>query len=201
MARTTETSKSLAAAKSIRWLLILSLAWLSITPRKAMAQSSAPKEYQIKAACLLNFVQFIEWPAAAFPKPETPIIIGVLGDDPFGNVLEQTFQDESVQGHPLVLKRSRQLEELKSCHMLFVSRSERPRLAEILANLGDASVVTVGELDEFARTGGIINFYIDGGKIRFEVNADAAQRKGLKIGSQLLKRARIVGSDPRKGRE
>jgi len=200
MTRTTETSQPLPLAASFGWLLILSLAWVSITPREVWAQSSA-KEYQIKAACLLNFVQFIEWPAAAFPKPETPIIVGVLGDDPFGSVLEQTFQDESVQGRGLVIKRSRQLEELKNCHVLFVGKSERPHLGEILSNLGDVSVVTVGEIDEFARIGGIINFYIDGGKIRFEVNADAAQHKGLKIGSQLLKRARIVGSDPRKGRE
>ncbi len=201
MTRTTKTSTPHVLTASIRCSLVLSLAWLAITPRLVMAQSSAAKEYQIKAACLLNFVQFIEWPAAAFSKPETPIIIGVLGDDPFGNVLEQTFQDESVQGRQLVIKRSHQLEELKNCHMLFIAKSERPRLAEILANLNDASMVTVGEIDEFARAGGIINFYIDGGKIRFEVNADSAQRKGLKIGSQLLKRARIVGSDPRKGRE
>jgi len=200
MTRATQTFIRPWVAASIRWLLILSTAWMATVPRDAMAQSAA-KEYQIKAACLLNFVQFIEWPAAAFPKPEAPIVIGVLGDDPFGNVLEHTFQDESVQSRMLVVKRSRQLDELKGCHVLFVCKSERPHLSEILANLGEASVVTVSEMDEFARTGGIINFYIDGGKIRFEVNADSAQRKGLKIGSQLLKRARIVGSDPRKGRD
>jgi hypothetical protein len=201
MTRTTQKIRAVTAAASIRWLLILFAVWLATGPRQVHAQAAASKEYQIKAACLLNFVQFIEWPAASFQDPASPIIIGVLGDDPFGQILDQTFQDESVKGRALVVKRSRQLEELKNCHVLFVCKTEKPRVAEILTSVTDVSVVTVGELDEFARTGGIINFYIDGGKIRFEVNADGAQRKGLKIGSQLLKRARIVGSDPRKGRE
>jgi len=167
--------------------------------RTASAQASSSKEYQVKAACLLNFVQFIEWPAAAFPESSTPITIGVLGEDSFGEILERTFQDESIQGRALVVKRSRQIDDLKRCHLLFISKSEKQRVGEILANLRATSVVTVGEMDEFAQRGGIINFYIDSSKIRFEVNPDAAQPSGIKIGAQLLKRARIVGSDPRKG--
>jgi hypothetical protein len=201
MTRASQIPNYPLARLGTRCLLAVLSAWLVVEPPQALADAAGSKEYQIKAACLLNFIQFIEWPAAAFPQPETPIIIGVLGDDPFGDVLERTFQDESIQGRSLSVKRSRQLEELKKCHLLFIAKTERPRLAEILAHIDDANIVTVGDVDEFAQRGGIINFYIDGGKIRFEVNAEAAQRKGLKIGSQLLKRARIVGSDPRKGRE
>jgi len=183
-----------------RWLLALACL-LAVGLRSAEAQSAQSKEYHVKAACLLNFVQFIEWPAAAFPQPSTPITIGILGEDPFGDILERTFQDESVQGRALVVKRSRQVEDLKTCHVLFVSKSEKPQVGEILASVGGTNIVTVGEIEDFAKRGGIINFYIDSGKIRFEVNPDAAPPKGVKLGAQLLKRARIVGSDPRKGRE
>src|SRR2546423_7757232 len=105
----------------IRRLLLLLAASAMFEPRAAHAQNSPSKEYEVKAACLLNFAQFIEWPQAAFPKSDTPITIGVLGDDPFGAALEQTFQDESVQGRKVVVKRSKQVEDLKSCHMLFIS--------------------------------------------------------------------------------
>ncbi len=195
MPKTTSSSHRVATF-GIRWLLAGACLLIGGL-RSASAQSS--KEYQVKAACLLNFVQFIEWPAAAFPEASTPITIGVLGDDPFGEILERTFQDETIQGRVLVVKRSRQIDDLKRCHLLFISKSEKQRVGEILADLRATNVVSVGEMDEFAQRGGIINFYIDSGKIRFEVNTDAARPAGIKIGAQLLKRARIVGSDPRKG--
>jgi len=197
MAQKTITSQPLPAM-GVRWLLA-GICVLFAGLRGASAETPSSKEYQVKAACLLNFFQYIEWPAAAFPQTSTPITIGVLGEDPFGDILERTFQDESVQGRALVVKRSRQVEDLKDCHVLFVSKSEKNQLGEILASLRGASTVSVGDMDEFAQRGGIINFYIDSGKIRFEINPTAAQPRGIKIGAQLLKRARIVGADPRKG--
>jgi hypothetical protein len=205
MTRANKTSRRFPGALGIRLLFVLLAIWLLCGQGPgagaAWAQSAASKEYQIKAACLLNFLRFIEWPAASFPNAQAPFIVGVLGDDPFGKILEQTFQDESIGGRSIVVKRSRQVDELKSCHLLFVAKSEQHRLPEILASLGEASTVTVGDIDGFARTGGIINFYIESGKIRFEINADSAQHKGLRISSQLLKRARIVTSDQSKGRQ
>jgi hypothetical protein len=191
--------KRFGAAVSVG--LLISISWLAVGPQVARAQASLSDEYQIKAACLLNFAQFIEWPAASFAAPDAPIVVGVLGDDPFGTALEDTFQDESIQGRKLVVKRSRHVEDLKACHMLFISKSEKDRLTDILQSLGGASIVTVGEMDEFTQRGGIINFYLDHNKVRFEINTDAAQRKGLKISSQLLKRAKIVSSDSGKGGE
>ena len=201
MTLATDTSKPVGTAAGAFWLLVLAACGLAVGPRAARGDAPPSKEYQVKAACVLNFVQFIDWPSATFPGPEAPITVGVLGDDPFGDALEQTFQGESVRGRGLVVKRSRQVEELKTCHVLFVPRTEKHRLAAVLGGLGQASVVTVGETEQFAQQGGIINFYLDAGKIRFEVNAEAAQLKGIKVGSQLLKRARIVASDPRKGRD
>jgi hypothetical protein len=161
----------------------------------AAAQPSASKEYQVKAALLLNFAQFIQWPAAAFSAPDAPIVVGVLGDDPFGGALEQTFQDESIGSRKLLVKRSRRIDDLKSCQMLFVAASEKDRLPAILKETAGAAILTVGETDQFAQQGGIVNFYLESGRVRFEINLDAAERSGLKISSQLLKRAKVLSSD------
>src|SRR5258706_5141194 len=199
MTRATDRSKHLAIGSIARVLLFLAAGWVAVAPDAARAD--AAKEYQVKAACLLNFAQFIEWPATSFADSGTPITVGVLGDDPFGQALEQTFQDETVQGRKLVVKRSRQIEDLKTCHLVFIGSSEKDHLAETMAGLNDAHIVTVSEMRGFASRGGIVNFYIENNKVRLEINADAAQRSGLKISSQLLKRAKIVNSDSGKGRE
>lgn len=98
------------------------------------AQTSPPREYQLKAVFLFNFVQFVEWPPTAFPEAGAPIYLGVLGDDPFGPILEQVVRGETIHHRRLVIKRSRQLEDLKACHLLFISRSEEGQLAQILAD-------------------------------------------------------------------
>src|SRR5712691_11391283 len=103
MTRATDISKRFGIGALTRFLLFLAALWLAVGPRAARADAAPSKEYQIKAACLLNFAQFIEWPATAFAEAGTPITVGVLGDDPFGQALEQTFQDESVQGRKLVV--------------------------------------------------------------------------------------------------
>jgi hypothetical protein len=159
------------------------------------ARGSVSKEYQVKAACLFNFAQFVEWPAAAFPKAETPICIGVLGEDPFGPVLEQIIHDETINNRKLVIRRSTREAELTSCHLLFVSKSEQGRVDQILATLNQASILTVGEMEQFAFRGGIINFFLEGSKVRFEINPAMAKRNGLKISSQLLKLGRVIGAD------
>lgn len=172
-------------------VLLLAACW---PMAQARADDAASDEYQIKAACLLNFAEFIEWPAGVFADANSPIVVGVLGDDPFGDALEQTFADETIQGRKLVVKRSHRVEDLKSCQMLFVCGSEKDHIAGIFTSLGNASILTVGETNGFAQHGGIINFYIEGNKTRFEINPDTAQQRGLKISSQLLERARIVSN-------
>lgn len=191
------------AQTSTRWLigpgrcslllLLFAAAWVVVHSADVQAQPAPSKEYQVKAACLLNFVQFIQWPASAFPDAKTPISVGVLGDDPFGRVLEQTFEDESIDGRKLLIKRATHVDELKACHLIFISKSEKERLSGILESLNAVSVVTVGEVDEFVQRGGIIKFYLEENKVRFEINVSAAERKALKISSQLLKRAKIAG--------
>ncbi len=165
---------------------------LALGPRILAAEAAPSREYQIKAAFLLNFTQFVAWPAGAFASDDAPLVIGVLGDDPFGPALEETVRGERVRTHPIVVKRSRRAADLADCQLVFVCRSERSRTAEILRILGGRPALTVSETDDFAKRGGIINFYLEGRKVRFEINAEAAQREGLKISSQLLSLGRIV---------
>jgi len=150
------------------------------------AETGTSKEYKIKATYLYNFVNFVEWPPTAFAEAGAPLCIGILGRDDFGSFLDQLVQDETVKGHRLVIKRSKTVEDLKTCHILFISKSENPRLTQILANLGEASILTVGETAGFAENGGSINFFLRENRVLIEINPMAARRRGLKISSQLL---------------
>jgi hypothetical protein len=148
---------------------------------------SGPTEYQVKAAFLYYFVKFVEWPA---DLPD-PITICVLGEDPFGPVLERTIKGKQVGGKHLSIKRSRDLANLNSCQILFVSSSEKDRFPEIFDTLGNAAILTVGDTDDFSQLGGIINFFIEENKVHFEINLNAASGARLKISSKLLNVARV----------
>ncbi len=150
-------------------------------------------EYEVKAAFLLNFMQFVEWPAGALPPAGTPLVIGVLGEDPFGLMLEQTIEGETIHGRPLTIRRARRLTDLKDCHLVFVCRSEKPNLREIASALRGYPVLTVSDVEQFCRHGGMIGLVTEGGRIRFEISQEAAEQAGLKISSKLLRLARPTG--------
>lgn len=154
--------------------------------------ADAATEYDVKAAFLLNFAKFVDWPDSSFTGGDSPVVIGVLGDDPFGSALDNTVRNEKVKGRKLVVKRSKQLNDLKGSHILFVSSSEQSRLGAILRETSDWHTLTVGDVQGFANRGGVINFIIRDKKIGFEINTAAANRAGLKISSQLLKLAKII---------
>jgi hypothetical protein len=149
-------------------------------------QTASPSEYQLKAAFLLNFAKFVEWPPAAFAEATSPMVLGILGENPFGDALEQTIRDKAINNRPLVVKEFRSAAEATNCHILFISASEKARLPGILAALRTASVLTVGETDRFTETGGMINFVRQGNKFRFQINEVPAKSAGLKISSKLL---------------
>lgn len=178
-----------------RWPALVAGVLLTCVGHAMMAAPATFGEYDVKAVFLLNFAQFVEWPAAAFTTPETPLSIGVLGADPFGEALDRTVQGETVKGHPLVIRRSREVKDLLSCHILYVSGSEKDRLPQVLRQIGGASILTVGESERFGACGGIIRFFMLKNKIRFEINPDAARCQGLRIHAQLLSLGRIVASD------
>jgi YfiR/HmsC-like len=158
----------------------------------AQAQSDSAKEYQIKAAFLFNFAQFVKWPGNCFSGPDAPFCIGVLGDDPFGSALDATIQGETIDNHRLTVIRAQRIEDLKSCQMIFVCRSEESHIGEILSQLDSRPVLTVSEVESFARDGGDISFFLSDGKVHFEINPPSARRCGLKISSQLLTLGKIV---------
>jgi hypothetical protein len=181
------------------WLLA-ACALLLLAPRAACAEATA-KEYQVKAAFLFNFARFAEWPATAFADDTAPIRIGILGDDPFGAALDDTVRDEVVRGRKLEVRRARQAKDLADCQLVFVSRSEQERQAEILAALGQRPVLTVSDIEHFAGHGGVIGFYLEGNKVRFEIDPANAQRQQVKLSAQLLRLGRIVGPVPDGGRK
>ena len=164
----------------------------------APGYAKPPGEYQIKAVFLYRFAMFVEWPADAFDDPASPIVIGILGDDPFGDVLDKVIENETINDRKLEVRRFERFDnslDLTACHILFISASERKHVTQILESLGDAGVLTVSEIREFAERGGIINFIMRKGKIRIEINAHAATRLGLRISSKLLRLATIVGAE------
>jgi hypothetical protein len=151
-----------------------------------IAQEPKPSEYQLKAAYLFNFAKFVEWPDAAFSAPNSPLVIGVIGKNPFGDRLETTVRGKALNGHPLTVREIRAPDEITNCHILFISTSEQERLPQILKGLQNAPILTVGEMDHFIESGGMINFVWVDKTIHFQINDPVAKTAGLKIGSKLL---------------
>lgn len=160
--------------------------------RGAAIPAATFSEYQIKAVFLYNFAQFVEWPPQAFASETAPLVIGVLGEDPFGPELEAAVKEEKLGRRSLEIRRFRRVEEIATCHILFISRSESPRFERILSSLQGRSILTVSEVEEFTRRGGMIRFLTENKKVRMRINPDAAKRAGLTISSKLLRPADIV---------
>lgn len=177
-----------------RWPVLLLLAVLLAAPGTVRAQGAG--EYDLKAAFLYNFAKFVDWPAAAFPEPNASFRICVLGKDPFGGSLQAAVGGEEIAGHKLTVVRTDSLAKPVGCQILFVSRSERDQTAQILAAVKDSPVLTVGDAPGFLEQGGIINFLLEGNKVRFEINNEAAGRSRLTISSKLLQLARRVLPNP-----
>ncbi len=176
--------------RHIAWLAGLAMLWLAATD--AAAQPATSAEYQLKAATLCKLTQFVEWPAAAFRDATTPLVVGILGNDPFGTYLDEYVKDEKLGTHPLIVRRYKRAEDVTECHILFVSRSESGGLDKALATLKGQSVFTVSDVDRFAHRGGMLRFVTETGKIRFEINNAVAKAAELTISSKLLSSATIV---------
>jgi hypothetical protein len=156
------------------------------------AQNAKPTDYEVKAAYLYNFGRFVEWPAKAAEAQTDSFAICVLGQDPFGPVLNTALSKETIAGKSVVVKRLPAPDATMNCRVLFISSSEDNRLKQILISLGGASVLTVSDLPQFTRRGGMVQFVIEGSRVRFEVNLATAERAGLTLSSELLKVATNV---------
>jgi hypothetical protein len=170
-------------------------AFLVLLPVAASAAGARlTHEYDLKAAFLFHFAQFVDWPPEALPEADTPLTIGILGEDPFGRSLDEIVRSEAVGEHKLVVRRFQDVEQIDSCHILFISPSEARRLDRIIAHLDGRSVLTVGESRDFALRFGIIGFVIADKRLRLVINLAAARAAGLTISSKLLRQAEIVGT-------
>lgn len=167
---------------------------LSTAPAWGQAPGGISREYAIKAAFLYNFATYVRWPEHAFQGPEHPFVIGLLGQDPFSGTLDRIAREKRVEGRAILVQRFASLDEYIPCHILFVTSSVPASVQEqAIDHVHESSgVLLVGERPGFAARGGVINFYIEQNKVRFEVNVRAAQQQELKISSQVLGLARLV---------
>jgi uncharacterized protein DUF4154 len=153
-------------------------------------------EYHVKAALLLNFAKFVEWPAQAFNSRSDPIVICVLGENRFGNALAETLRGKVVEGRPFSDRYISDARQAAGCHMLFVNSRDMKRFRSMLGSLKGAGVLTVGETEGFAAGGGVINLKLEGGKFKVEINVSAAEYENLRISSKLLSLAQVLRSTP-----
>jgi len=177
-------------------IVALSVA-LSGTPETFAQTPDSPdsSEYLIKAGFIYNFAKFAGWPCAAFVQPDSPIVIGILGTDPFGSLIDQIVQNKKIGARGFVVKRLKwgtDLKEVRECKILFVGASEKAHVDELLQIVKTLPILKVGETPGFAERGGVSRFVLEDNRVRFEVNVEAAHQADLTISSRLLTLARII---------
>jgi hypothetical protein len=173
--------------------------WGWALPFQSIHAQEAPTEYQVKAAYLFNFLKFVEWPGDPIANTNGHWVIGIVGDNPFGDDLTQIISGKTVQGHELLVRRFQPGEDLHTCHVLFISASEKKRLPSMLAALSGSSVLTVGDMDHFIESGGMIQFVMEEKRVRFAIDVGASSQARLKVSSKLLSLARTVTGVERVG--
>lgn len=182
-------------------LLLTSFCFALVVVPRAHADPEKSKEYQIKAAFLYNFINFVDWPKEKVVDSNDLITIGIIGTDPFGRAFEP-LKDKQVKGKKVQIKRyiglkettlsGDKVETIRKCHLLFICRSEKEHLKKVVNVVKDHSVLLVGDMDEFLESGGIINFVIEDQKVHFEINNTTAKKAKLSIRSKLLRLAKKV---------
>jgi hypothetical protein len=177
--------------------LLAAYAPLRARPAGADQSPSAPTEFQVKAAYLFNFLKFVEWPDDPGMDPHGKWVIGFVGDSPVGDELMHLAEGKNVQGRELQVKKMQSADNLRACHILFISESEKKRLPSILTALHGSSVLTVADMDHFIGSGGMVEFLIEDARVRFSIDLDAVSHARLKISSKLLAMARVVGGADR----
>jgi hypothetical protein len=161
----------------------------------AHAQERKPGEYDVKAAYLYNFGWFVNGPATLTPATDNAFPVCILGHDPFGPILDETLANETTNGRSLLAKRIAKAADATDCRIVFISNSEAARLKELLETMHKMPVLTVSDIPEFAKRGGMIGFVTSENRVRFEVNTAAASDAGLTLSAELLKVAVAVRKD------
>ncbi len=175
----------------MRYLMAVLTAFACAVSILPNPKPSAP-EYNIKAGYVLLFTKFVEWPKEVFPFADTPLVIAVLGADPFGNILDETFRNMEVQGRKVKVMRARNASEALKCHLVFISRAETDRISGWLDSIDRKGVLSVTETGTESPSGAVINFVMENNHLRFDVDMHAMERSGLKISSPMLVSARKI---------
>jgi hypothetical protein len=168
-----------------RGLLVAGVLSLPFSSRAQGQTEAASLEYQVKAAYLLNFTRYVEWPGRTLP-PDTPLEICVLGDDPFGSALDQAIRGRRTQGREIAIRRIQSEQNAQACHLVFLTDESWGRRRDAVGSLTRRGILTVGDSDQFVRSGGVIGFVISNETVRFSINLSAMERSGLKISSRML---------------
>jgi len=174
------------------YVTVISIALAFVVLMSVNTNAQERREYEIKAAFLYNFAKFVTWPDNAFADGQSPIIIGVLGEDPFGEALN-SVEGKMAQDRKIVVKKFKTEKDIDICHVLFISSAEKNRLNQLFNNgISGRSILTVGNISQFTQSGGVINFIIRNNKTKFEISRKSAERAHLQLSSQLLKLAIIT---------
>jgi hypothetical protein len=180
-------------------LVVTVLIWACLAGPIAHAQQSRPTEYQVEATYLYNFGKFVNWSATNMAAKDDSFAICVLGQDPFGAALDAVLAQQSIGGKSVVARRITKPQEALNCRILFISSSEDRQLKGVLAALDGAGILTVSDIPQFSQRGGMIEFTLEGNKVRFEVNLTTAENARLILSSELLKVAVTVRRNSQSG--
>lgn len=175
-------------------LCAMLLAWIAggaSWPVQA-ADGTETLEQRVKAAFLYKFAGYVEWPAKSFARPETPVMIGVMGNEVLAAELVQAVAGRTVNDRMVMVKRLKAGESLSGIHILFIGRAESARLDQLAQSAQPRSILTVTESDSALTHGSVINFVLTDGRVRFEIARDTAEKSGLKLSSRLLAVAQQV---------
>jgi hypothetical protein len=159
---------------------------------RGLFAAQIPTEYQVKAAYLLNFLKFVEWPDDPGTDPQGKWVIGIVGDSPVVGELKRIVEGKNVEGRGMVVRKVRATDNFRGCNILFVSASEEKHLSSILSSLQGSSVLTVADFDNFIGHGGMIQFVAQGDRVRVDIDVGATGRARLKVSSKLLSLAQAV---------
>lgn len=177
----------------IRLIIILSLLFALGTIKTSAQQFT---EYEVKAAYIFNFTKFIKWPDKAFDNNASPYVLGIYGNDPFGEVLKNIILNRKSEDRKWIVKYYSKPEQIQKCHILFISDIKHSELKHVIDQVKTKPILTVGDkVDLFCEQGGIINFAAGSASKRFEINNTAASQAQLNISSKLLMLSKIISND------
>src|SRR5258708_13231166 len=167
-------------------VVALALSWGVAVIPSLQAQKASPTEYEVKAAYLYNFGRFVQWPNKSTAHGGSPFTVCVLGQDPFGQALDAILAGESIDGANTAAARISKPQEPVNCRILFISSSEASHLNQILLTSESRLLLTVSDLPLFSQRGGMVQFVLEGKRVRFEVNLTPVEHTHLALSSQLL---------------